>query len=290
MTQLGRIVTELARAKVNLTLEVLGRRPDGYHELASLVAFADIGDRLALTESADWSVTCGGPQAGYIVGENLVERAARAVRERWAQSATGRIDLHKVLPVAAGIGGGSADAAAALRALIALNTNLPDSHGWLTIAQSLGADVPVCLTNRLSFLRGLGERVDCLTMAVRLPAVLVNPATPLATARVFAGLAAQPLPESWRTSSPPLFRNLPEIMSWVMAGRNDLEAPALRLAPIIGRVRAALQSCHGCHFARLSGSGPTCFGLFETAGQAENAAGVIAREQPGWWVRATTLG
>jgi len=290
VTVAGRKVSELARAKVNLTLEVLGRRADGYHELASLVAFADVGDRLDLTESPDWSVTCSGPLASSIVGENLVERAARAVRGQWAHSATGRIELHKTLPVAAGIGGGSADAAAALRALMALNADLRDPPAWLSIAQNLGADVPVCLTSRLSFMRGLGERVDGVAMDVRLPAVLVNPATPLATSRVFANLAAQPLPNNHVPADLPRLHSRGDLFDWALAGRNDLEAPALRLAPVIGRVRAALQFCHGCLLARLSGSGPTCFGLFETSAQAEAAAGIIARGQPDWWVRATTLG
>ena len=159
----------------------------------------------------------------------------------------------------------------------------------MRLARTIGADVPVCLINRLAFMQGIGDRVKSLGLAARIPAVLVNPRTPLSTASVFAELAAPHLKSPAEDESPPQFENAQELIGWVAKGRNDLEAPALRLAPIIDGVRTALLAQPGCQVARLSGSGPTCFGIFETAPGAATAAEVIAREQPNWWVRATAL-
>ena len=284
----GLAIAERARAKVNLTLEVLGRRRDGYHELASLVVFADLGDELRLTPAPAWRLTVAGPMARAIVGPNLIDKASDSVRAAWSAAATGHLHLLKSLPVAAGIGGGSADAAAALRALRRLNAGRAGAPDWLALARGLGADVPVCFAGKLTMMRGLGERLDAIELAVRIPAVLVNPATPLLTARVFADLAAPPLRDV--QTQLPDFKSEEDLLAWVIAGRNDLEPPALRLAPIIGRVRAALQSARGCRLARLSGSGPTCFGLFASSESARAAAETIARVEPDWWVRATVLG
>ena len=290
MSGRGGVITELARAKVNLTLEVLGRRPDGYHELVSLVAFAGLGDRLELSPAGDWSLSCEGPAAKGIEGDNLAGQAAAAVRVAWPDAAMGHLHLFKSLPVAAGLGGGSADAAAALRALRRLNEGRAGAPDWLALARQLGADVPVCFIGKLAVMRGLGERIDAVNFNVALPAVLVNPGTPLATARVFGDLAAQPLSGNAQLAGIPEFGDTASLLAWILAGRNDLEAPALRLAPSVGRVRAALQAQPDCRVARLSGSGPTCFGLFETPQAARAAAEAIAREQPDWWVQATALG
>ena len=178
------MLVEIARAKINLTLKVLGRRPDGFHELASLVAFADFGDRLALTPSDRWSLQCAGPMADGITGSNLVDRAAHAVAAVWPKASTGQVDLDKQLPVAAGIGGGSADAAACLRLLAKLNQDRDGAPDWMRLARTIGADVPVCLINRLAFMQGIGERVKPLGLAARIPAVLVNPHTQIGRAHV----------------------------------------------------------------------------------------------------------
>lgn len=285
----GRRISEIARAKVNLTLEVLGRRADGYHQLASLVAFAGISDEFELVEASSWRLRCRGPMSGAIVGDNLVDRAARAVQSAWPSAATGHAELLKVLPVAAGIGGGSSDAAAALRALRRLNAATPGAPDWLLLARQLGADVPVCLANCLAFVRGVGEQIDPIDIQVVLPAVLVNPGVTLSTASVFADLAAPPLQPEADDAATPEFRDASHLLDWVSAGRNDLEAPALRLAPAVGRVRAALLASPGCRLTRLSGSGPTCFGLFETDMLAQAGASSIAHAHPDWWVRATVL-
>jgi 4-diphosphocytidyl-2-C-methyl-D-erythritol kinase len=283
-------ITEVARAKVNLTLEVVGRRPDKYHELASLVAFAGVGDRIALTPAASCELICAGPTALNVSGENIALRALMTVRARWPGSITGAAELHKELPVAAGIGGGSADAAAILRILERLNPGIASDRDWQLLACDLGADVPVCRVNRLSYMRGLGDRVDPINLDIELPAVLVNPNTPLSTARVFADLAAEPVKPTDVIHALPQFTSQAQLLDWVHSGRNDLEPPALRLAPIVGRVRAALQAERGCQLARLTGSGPTCFGLFGSQPEAANAAAAITREHPEWWVRPTNLG
>ena len=282
-------IVEMARAKINLTLEIAGRRPDGFHELASLVAFADLGDSLELSHQPEWRLACQGPTASGIAGGNSVDAAARTVAANWADAATGHAQLTKVLPVAAGIGGGSADAAACLRALRRLNAARTGAPDWMRLAQGLGADVPVCLVNRLAFMQGIGERVTALALAVNLPTVLVNPAVPLSTARVFETLAASALPADYINAPVPLLVTQANVLDWAAKRGNDLEAAALRLAPIIADVQAALRAHPGCHLARLSGSGPTCFGLFETTAAAEAAADAITLRHPDWWVRATSL-
>jgi 4-diphosphocytidyl-2-C-methyl-D-erythritol kinase len=284
-------VYELARAKVNLTLEVLGKRSDGYHELSSLVGFADLGDTLTLMHGKTWKLTCSGPTALAIEGRNIVDLAAAAVASRWPQMRTGHVELFKLLPVFAGIGGGSANAAAALRALRRFNVDHvgADDADWLAIAQKLGADVPVCMVSRLAAMRGIGEQLDVFETRHELPAVLVNPAFPVPTAAVFAEFAARPLPAGFASQPIQEPASTDELLQAVMSSRNDLEAPAIRLAPIIGDVLASLTATSGCQLARMSGSGSTCFGLYETTTSAEAAAEEIARKWPAWWVRATVL-
>jgi 4-diphosphocytidyl-2-C-methyl-D-erythritol kinase len=278
-----------ARAKINLTLDVLGRRADGYHELASLVAFATTGDRLRLRPGSAWSLSCSGPSAHLIDGENILERTARAVLAVWPDATTGQLELYKSLPVAAGIGGGSADAAALLALVRQANGDRPSPPDWASLARTLGADVPVCLVGRLAVMRGMGERITPLALKARLPAVLVNPRLPLPTAAVFADLAAPTYQPLDADTLVPAFAGVQDLLDWVRAGRNDLEASALRLVPTVGRVRAALQSQPGCQVARLSGSGPTCFGLFDSPVAADLAAADIRRTEPDWWVEATEL-
>ena len=284
-------ITEIARAKVNLTLEVLGKRPDGYHELCSLVAFADFGDTLTLQPAERWSLATAGPTSSAIAGGNIVDRAAIAVAAAWPNAKTGAALLEKILPVFAGVGGGSADAAACLRALKRLNADTLGAAeiDWRALARSLGADVPVCLGSGLSLMQGTGERVQMLRQRHALCAVLINPRAAVSTASVFADLAAPPLQQDAATIQFQEPATLADLLCLVQVGRNDLEASAMRVAPIIGDVLKILAATPGCQLARMSGSGSTCFGLYETATAAEAAASEIAANRPEWWVRGTIL-
>jgi 4-diphosphocytidyl-2-C-methyl-D-erythritol kinase len=284
-------LTEIARAKVNLTLRVLGRRPDGYHELESLVAFADIGDVVTLDVGAPAGVTVSGPFAHAIAGENITERTLRRIAEVAPTLRIGAVGIEKRLPVAAGIGGGSADAAAVLRALRRADPGPASAVDWPALAATLGADVPVCLASTAQFMWGAGRETVCLPALPPLPAVLVNPGVPLATAEVFGALNATPVPV--RVEPPPVpgpFSDVTSVCAYLRASGNDLEPPARALCPQIGQVLAALAAETGVSVARMSGSGATCFAIFETATEAEAAAGRLSARNPGWWVVATTLG
>lgn len=274
--------TALARAKVNLCLHVTGRRDDGYHLLDSLVVFAETGDRITVTPAASLSLRVTGPQgAGLGAGpDNLCLRAARA----FAVQHGAAIMLDKHLPVASGIGGGSADAAAVLLALSRLwGVAMPDPAAVL----ALGADVPVCLAGVPARMRGVGESV---TPVSGLPAawlVLVNPGVAVATPAVFRALAQRDnpgLPEML-----PHFPTAKDLAAFLHAQRNDLEPAALTLAPVVGQVTAAIGAQPGCLLARMSGSGATCFGLFSGAQQAEEAANFLRRAHPSWWVQAAVM-
>lgn len=277
-----------AWAKVNLTLHVTGRRPDGYHELDSLVVFAGVGDGLEIAPAARLSLSLEGPFAPALgeADSNLVLRAARALSERFGVEAGARLRLTKRLPVAAGLGGGSSDAAAALRGLDTF-WGLGAAEGVLhEIAAGLGADVPVCLSARPSYLGGMGERLE---PAPPLPAcwlVLVNPGVALATPDVFkarAGRFSKPL--RW-TAAP---GDAPDLAARLGEGRNDLEAPAIGLVPAIGQVLAVLRATPACLLARMSGSGATCFGLYEAEAGARAAAARIGDSNPDWWVSAAPV-
>ncbi len=275
--------TELAPAKINLALHIVGRRPDGYHELDSIVAFAGIADRLTFERADDWSLDITGPFAAELASapDNLVLKAARGFAEAFGDEARYRIALEKHLPVASGIGGGSADAAATLRALRSLSGGTIDFGKLSALAASLGADVPVCLVGKSCRMRGIGERIDLLTDLAPMPAVLVNPRREVATVQVFATLALKPGDKA--------FAGLEEGADPASC-RNDLSLPALAVAPVIGEVIAALQNKPGLRFARMSGSGATCFGIFTSNAAAEAAAHDIAAAYPGWWVRPTVIG
>lgn len=284
------ILTEIARAKVNLTLRVLGRRADGYHELQSLVAFADIGDEVTLRVGAPPDVTASGPYASAIDGENIAARALRALAETAPGLALGSVHIDKQLPVAAGIGGGSADAAAVLRAVRRANPGSAATIDWQSLAASLGADVPVCLESTAQLMWGIGRETAPLPALQPLPAVLVNPGVPLATAAVFRALGASPAPAHVVSPSVPAsFPDVASILAYVGAGGNDLEPAARGLCPAVGAVLSTLGGEPGVRLARMSGSGATCFALFETASAAETAAQRIRGRNPGWWVAATTL-
>jgi 4-diphosphocytidyl-2-C-methyl-D-erythritol kinase len=277
---------EPAPAKVNLYLHLTGRRADGYHLLDSLVVFAEAADVLTAEPAETLSLTVDGPFADGLATEpdNLVLRAARALAAETGVTPRGRLVLSKNLPVASGIGGGSADAAAALRLLCRLWQVAPDPAALANLAAGLGADVPVCLAGQPSRMAGIGER---LGPAPRLPPcaiVLVNPGVAVATAEVFRARSggwssAAELPASWPDPAT-MAADLGKL-------RNDLEPIASKMRPVIGEVISALKSTHGCLLARMSGSGATCFGLFADATAAEHAAVRIAR--PDWWCWAGLL-
>jgi 4-diphosphocytidyl-2-C-methyl-D-erythritol kinase len=280
---------EKAPAKINLTLRVLGRRADGYHHIESLVAFAGVGDALTFTPGGDLALIVGGPTAAAAgdVADNLVLKAARALAERVAGLRFGRFTLSKRLPVAAGLGGGSADAAAALRLLARANVLAPDDPRLMQAARATGADVPVCLDPRTRLMRGIGDILSDPLDLPRLFALLVNPGIAVATADVFAALAAPPAGQTAPAAQP---LGPAALLAEIASGRNDLEAPAIELEPAIADVLAVLRKLPGCRLARMSGSGPTCFGLFDSSRAASAAARTLRVGYPAWWVRATVLG
>jgi 4-diphosphocytidyl-2-C-methyl-D-erythritol kinase len=283
------VLTELARAKINLTLRVLGRRADGYHDLESIVAFADCSDTLTLEPGGMLGLDVAGPMAVECgnLSDNLVLKAAQALAARVGGLKLGHFSLEKRLPVAAGIGGGSADAAAALRLLARANALPLDDPRLREAARATGADGPVCLASASCIMRGTGD----VLMPVALPrmaALLVNPRRPVATARVFAALDVQ---EGVRLRDPEDTPASPEAWASVIrSGVNDLHAAALRFEPAIGEVLSALLATPGCSLARMSGSGATCFALYDKPADALHAAHALRRAQPRWWVRATGLG
>jgi 4-diphosphocytidyl-2-C-methyl-D-erythritol kinase len=283
-------IGELARAKVNLTLVVRGRRTDGYHELESLVTFAEASDVVTIeTDAAAGRLTVSGPSAPDIHGENLLGRTMALLRDADPHLRIGAVHLHKNLPVAAGLGGGSADAAALLRAVRRANPERTVAFDWLDIAARLGADVPVCFHGGPALMWGKGERIAPLQSLPALDAVLVNPRRPLPTGSVFAGLGRSAADADAPAPTPPAFADLPGLLDYMRAHGNDLEAPACALLPAIGEIRALLAAQPDCRFAAMSGSGPTCFGLFSSRDAARGAAAAIAAAKPAWWVKPTVL-
>jgi 4-diphosphocytidyl-2-C-methyl-D-erythritol kinase len=284
-------IREIARAKVNLTLSVLGRRPDGYHEIESLVTFADLGDVVSLQPGAAPEIAVSGPFAGAIDGPNLLERALTLLREVEPGLRLGAVALEKNLPVAAGLGGGSADAAALLRAVRRANPDFAARVPWETIAARLGADVTACLGGRPALICGIGEKVEPLARALPpVPGVLANPALPLATAAVYRALEARPAPSHRPPPAPPgPFADLDALIDYMRTRGNDLERPATSLLPVIAEIEAALAALPGCLYAALSGSGPTCFGVFASETDAAGAAATLAAAHPDYWVKAARL-
>lgn len=286
-------LADRAPAKVNLTLHVLGRRAgDGYHVLESLVAFAGTGDRLTLDPSAPLGLTVSGPTAGPAgpTADNLVLRAARGLAARVPDLRMGAFHLIKRLPVAAGIGGGSSDAAAALRLLARLN-GLPIDHpAVVAAARETGADVPVCLDPRARMMRGAGEEIGPALGLAPLPAMLVNPGVPVPTAPVFKALGLAVGETRAGAGHPVIHEGLDAdaVVAAVAPARNDLEAPALTVAPVIGDVLKALRE-RGCRLARMSGSGATVFALFSDRRAAVRAASALRADHPAWWVAPTFL-
>jgi len=271
---------ETAYAKLNLALHVRAREPDGYHRIETLFAFCADGDRLERTDVPGLAID--GPFAGALEGDgdNLVTRAAYAFARRFGIAVAGGFRLNKVLPVAAGIGGGSADAAAALRLLAREHGADPAGEPLLALAAELGADVPACLLSVPTRGTGRGDRLVPLGHSLPpLPVLLVNPRRPLATGPVFA---------AWdRVDRGALAQG--DALAAALAGRNDLEPPARALLPVIGEVVARLAAQPGVRLARMSGSGATCFALFDDDGARNGAAAAIAAAEPGWWLLPTRL-
>jgi 4-diphosphocytidyl-2-C-methyl-D-erythritol kinase len=285
-TQTTDRVVEPAPAKINLCLHVTGRRADGYHLLDSLVAFATVQDTLTATRSEQTAFSLSGRFAAAIPadGSNLVLRAAQAV----APGGGVAFHLEKNLPPASGIGGGSADAAAAIRAVLRLGATGPldDAALLAKVDQaallSLGADLPVCLLSRPARMRGIGERVDPVLGLPLTPVVLVNPGIEVPTPQVFRALNAR--------ENPPLPASLPHwpdaaaLARWLAGQRNDLQPAALQIAPRIGQVLESIAAREGVLLARMSGSGATCFGIFADAAAASAAGRRLRADHPGWWV------
>jgi len=284
---------ENAPAKVNLTLRVLGRRADGYHELESLVAFAEVGDRLSFVPGGELALTVRGPNAGQ-AGEgadNLVLKAARALAARVAGIGLGAFDLDKRLPVAAGLGGGSADAAAALRLLARANNIAADDGRLYDAARATGADVPVCLDPRPRLMRGIGEILSAPLKLPALPVVLANPGVALPTKSVFASWKrAVPQALTLDVASLAKVASREEYLQLLATQANDLESAAIAVQPAIAEVLVALRALTGSRLARMSGSGATCFALFSSAAAAIEAAKVLSSKYPQWWVRPSALG
>ena len=265
-------------AKVNLTLHVTGQRDDGYHTLDSLAMFADIGDRMTSTMPGDYKLTVEGPMAEGVPGDesNLVLRAARTMR------INADIRLEKHLPNAAGLGGGSGDAAATLRVLSGFSGKPVPGDGI-----ELGADVPLCLQSEAARVTGIGDTVTPVPNLPPLHAVLVNPRLPVLTAEVFKRLkhkVNRPMPDEI-----PAFDTSAELIAWLRGMRNDLQEPAIEAEPVIRQVFETLEKTPGCQLARMSGSGGTCFGIYKDAETAGSAAGRLQESFPSWWVQATRL-
>jgi 4-diphosphocytidyl-2-C-methyl-D-erythritol kinase len=287
------LLEENAPAKVNLTLRVLGRRADGYHELESLVAFADVADRLALTPGRTLALEVRGPNAAQAGADadNLVLKAANALAGLIPGLTLGAFALEKKLPVAAGIGGGSTDAAAALRLLARANNLAGDDPRVYAAARATGADVPVCLDPRTRLMRGIGEKLSAPLKLPRLAAVLVNPGVAVATKDVFAGWKPVAGPgASLDAAALAQLADPGQFLQFLQSQANDLETPAVALAPVIAEALAALHVLPGCAVARMSGSGATCFALMSSAPAAAAAAKTMQGKFPDWWVRACALG
>ncbi len=276
------VIVERAPAKLNLALHVRRRRADGYHDLETLFAFAEDGDTVSVARARTDSFAITGPFADALsdsLADNLVTRAARAFADAFGIAERHAITLDKHLPVASGIGGGSADAAATLRSLARLHGVGATDARLAAIATRLGADVPACLLGRTALGTGRGDALTPLEPLGGVPALLVNPGVAMSTAAVFAG---------WDGVDRGAIA-YGSVLDVARAGRNDLQAAALALAPVVGDMLACLDAMPGATLVRMSGSGATCFALFGTAGACLAAATSLADERQGWWLLETKL-
>ena len=280
------VITAFAPAKINLYLHVTGRRADGYHLLDSLVAFADVGDRVTVEPAAGFSFEVSGPDAGSLAGtatDNLVLRAARLIAAQVGITTGAALRLEKYLPVAAGIGGGSSDAAATLRALKRLWQVSVDDATMQMLATRLGADVPACITGRAVWVGGIGERIEPAATLPNAGILLANSGRQLPTALVFAARRG-PFGDPGRFARMPA--DAAGLAQALRRRRNDLTEAAIGLVPEIGSVLARLGALPGALLARMSGSGATCFALFGNRGEAESARKTLTAAEPDWWCAA----
>jgi 4-diphosphocytidyl-2-C-methyl-D-erythritol kinase len=277
-------VKVFAPAKINLFLHVGNKRDDGYHALESLVVFADVGDELLIEAAGAFSLALDGPFGGKLANEpdNLIARAARALAAKAGRSPNVKVTLIKNLPVASGIGGGSADAAATLRGLVQF-WDLKIPHAELqAIAETLGSDVPACLLSETLWMTGRGEGIEHVPGLPSAPLVLVNPGIAVSTAQIFANLKNRV--GVGQAAKPKADLSVLALADYFKSNRNDLENPAREIAPAIDEVLQALSHSDALR-SRMSGSGATCFGLFADDKSAEAAAAKIAEDHPSWWVK-----
>jgi len=278
-----------APAKLNFFLHITGRRPDGYHLIESLAGFAQFGDIIEISVAQTLSLSVEGPFAEALTGNganNLIVRAAHSLNKHTGGQRGAHIRLHKNIPIGAGLGGGSSDAAVALKGLaqfwqLAIKEN--DLH---TLAVSLGSDVLVCLMQKPSWISGIGEQVYAVDMVVGGWVVLVNPGVPLLTADVYRQFSGDFSPVS---EPPQSIKSFDALVKFMQSRHNALEAPAMTLQPIISEILAVLRATTGCAVARMSGSGATCFALYDNEQQARGAAQHMERTRPVWWVQVTKL-
>jgi 4-diphosphocytidyl-2-C-methyl-D-erythritol kinase len=288
-----KILRERAPAKINLTLHVLGRRADGFHTLESLVAFSRGGDTLIFMCGQPLALSIEGPAAAAAgsLDDNLVLRAANHFAKNFPGAKPGAFHLVKRLPVAAGLGGGSSDAAAALRLLARANEISFDDPRMLEAAKATGADVPVCLKSRARIMRGVGDELGPPLALPPLIGLLVNPGEPVETKAVFSRMKIAPGSTTGFGGHPEISPNMPAeaVVAALRKGRNDMESAACLLAPLIGDVLAVLAAAPGCRLARMSGSGATCFALFKDCRSATRAKKAILRAHPAWWAKTCVL-
>lgn len=296
-------LVETAKAKINLTLEVAGRRDDGYHELKSLVVFSDFGDKLEFQSGADYSLQVGGPFGAAIEGHNLLETiASRVMMEARSchdelPAGPGAIQLEKNIPVAAGLGGGSSDGAALLRLMNRAGLVELSDDFITTCGKLYGADVPVSIPSVPAFMAGIGELLSPVQNMPELFMLLVNPGVMVPTGQIFSRLAA-PLISSdmaargrleLQTLASRGFKTLDDVVDYMNTAPNDLSAAAIDVAPEIKEVVEALTLQEGCAIARMTGSGATCFGLFTSYEEMAAAERVISAGAPNWWVQASRV-
>lgn len=288
------LLTALAPAKVNLTLHVGSVQPNGRHPLDSLTVFAgpEAADRITVEPADGLQVGVIGPHAEACgpIGENLVFKAAHGLRTILETNAGARITLVKHLPIAAGIGGGSSDAAATLNLLNNMWNGPQDTRHLYMLAAKLGGDVPACLSATPVMMRGEGERLTPISLPTSIPAILANPGIACPTGPIFQTFDAAEGGADFQETSPPAMESLSDLITWLGTTYNDLEAPAMARHPEIAGALRALASLPGARLARMSGSGATCFALFDTLAAAQDAQAILKRKQPDWWIAATDLG
>ncbi len=281
-------ISRIAWAKINLDLLITGRRDDGYHLLDSLVVFADYGDEISVRPSRKLNLSITGPFADMLVreGDNIVLRAARLLQDKFDIKQGANIELVKNLPVSSGIGGGSADAAAAIHALMEL-WNLTDKEAELgELPLSLGADVPVCMASETMHMSGVGERLRPVSLKFPLYLLLVNPGVSLSTAEIFRSRAARKAEYSCSRNLPDEIVTIDQLLDILGRGGNDLEYDACAAAPKIKKALALIRSGKSCIYAGMSGSGATGYGIFSSLEAAQAQATTITHDFPDWWVRS----